>query len=127
MTTFRVLLVDDEEELVSTLSERLSLRDIEAEWVTNAEEALRMVRERNYDLAILDVKLPRISGLKLKTKMEEIDPGMKFIFLTGHGSEDDFKTGAAEAGASYYLVKPVNIDALIRKMKEVIESEGGVP
>jgi len=86
-----------------------------------------MVRGMNYDLAILDVKLPRISGLKLKTKMEEIDPGMKFIFLTGHGSEDDFKTGAAEAGASYYLVKPVNIDALIRKMKEVIESKGGVP
>jgi DNA-binding response OmpR family regulator len=127
MTTFRVLLVDDEEELVSTLAERLSLRGIEAEWVTTAEEALRMVRERNYDLAILDVKLPRISGFKLKTKMEELDPGMKFIFLTGHGSEDDFKTGAAEAGAAYYLVKPVNIDALIRKMKEVIESEGGVP
>jgi DNA-binding response OmpR family regulator len=86
-----------------------------------------MVKERKYDLAILDVKLPRISGLKLKTKMEEIDPGMKFIFLTGHGSEDDFVAGAAEAGAGYYLVKPVNIEALIRKMKEVIESEGGVP
>jgi DNA-binding response OmpR family regulator len=127
MSELRVLLVDDEEELVSTLAERLSLRGIEAQWVTSAEEALRMVRGMNYDLAILDVKLPRISGLKLKTKMEEIDPGMKFIFLTGHGSEDDFKTGAAEAGASYYLVKPVNIDALIRKMKEVIESEGGVP
>jgi len=127
MSELRVLLVDDEEELVSTLAERLSLRGIEAQWVTSAEEALRMVRGMNYDLAILDVKLPRISGLKLKTKMEEIDPGMKFIFLTGHGSEDDFKTGAAEAGASYYLVKPVNIDALIRKMKEVIESKGGVP
>jgi DNA-binding response OmpR family regulator len=126
MSKIRVLLVDDEEELVSTLAERLSLRGIEAKWVTSAEEALRLVRESNYDLAILDVRIPRISGLKLKTIMEEIDPEMKFIFLTGHGSEDDFKAGAAEAGAAYYLVKPVNIDALIRKMKEVLESEGGV-
>ena len=126
MSAIRVLLVDDEEELVSTLAERLSLRGIEAVWVTNAEDALRRVTGSHYDLAILDVKLPKISGFKLKTKMEEMDPGMKFIFLTGHGSEDDFKTGAAEAGAAYYLVKPVSIDALIQKMKEVVESERGV-
>ena len=126
MSTMRVLLVDDEEELVSTLAERLTLRGIEAQWVTSAEEALSMVREIHYDLAVLDVKLPKISGLKLKTRMEEIVPAMKFIFLTGHGSEEDFKAGAAEAGADCYLVKPVNIDTLIRKMKEVIETEGGV-
>ena len=127
MNKIRVLLVDDEEELVSTLGERLSLRGIEAQWVTSAEDALKEVRERDYDLAILDVRLPKISGLKLKTKMEELAPGMKFIFLTGHGSEDDFKAGAAEAGAAYYLVKPVNIDALIQKMKEALGREGGIP
>ena len=127
MSKMRVLLVDDEEELVSTLAERLSLRGIEAEWVTSAEEALQRVKDEHYDLAVLDVRIPRISGLKLKTKLEEIAPGMRFIFLTGHGSEDDFLAGTAEAGAEYYLVKPVNIDALIQKMKEVIEMEGGVP
>lgn len=127
MSTMRVLLVDDEEELVSTLAERLTLRGIEAHWVTSAEEALTTVKGKKYDLAILDVKIPRISGLKLKTKLEEIDPEMKFIFLTGHGSEEDFRTGLAEAGAGCYLVKPVNIDTLIRTMKEVIGSEGGVP
>jgi len=126
MSKMRVLLVDDEEELVSTLAERLSLRGIEAEWVTSAEEALQRVKDEHYDLAVLDVRIPRISGLKLKTKLEEIAPGMRFIFLTGHGSEDDFLAGTAEAGAEYYLVKPVNIDALIQKMKEVIEKEGGV-
>jgi len=127
MSKMRVLLVDDEEELVSTLAERLSLRGIEAHWVTSAEEALQRVKGEHYDVAVLDVRIPRISGLKLKTKLEEIAPGMRFIFLTGHGSEDDFVAGAAEAGAGYYLVKPVNIDALIQKMKEVIEMEGGVP
>jgi DNA-binding response OmpR family regulator len=124
MTKIHVLLVDDEEELVSTLAERLSLRGIEADWATTAEEALERVEKESFDVAVLDVKIPRISGIKLKTQMEKIRPGMKFIFLTGHGSEDDFRTGAAEAGASFYLVKPVNIDNLVGRMKEALR-EGG--
>jgi DNA-binding response OmpR family regulator len=124
MTKIHVLLVDDEEELVSTLAERLSLRGIEAEWATTAEEALERVERESFDVAVLDVKIPRISGIKLKTQMEKIRPGMKFIFLTGHGSEDDFRTGAAEAGASFYLVKPINIDNLVGRMKEALR-EGG--
>jgi DNA-binding response OmpR family regulator len=125
MSKIHVLLVDDEEELVSTLAERLSLRGIEADWVTTAEKALERVQKETFDVAVLDVKIPRISGIKLKTQMEKIRPGMKFIFLTGHGSEDDFRTGAAEAGASFYLVKPVNIDMLIERMKEALREEGG--
>jgi DNA-binding response OmpR family regulator len=124
MTKIHVLLVDDEEELVSTLAERLSLRGIEADWATTAEEALERVEKESFDVAVLDVKIPRISGIKLKTQMEKIRPGMKFIFLTGHGSEDDFRTGAAEAGASFYLVKPINIDNLVGRMKEAL-GEGG--
>jgi DNA-binding response OmpR family regulator len=41
--------------------------------------------------------------------------------MTGHGSEDDYKTGMAEAGAEYYLVKPVNIEVLIQKMTELLK------
>ena len=116
----RILLVDDEEELVTTMAERLSLRGIAADWVTSGEEALLQAEKETYDLAVLDVKIPRMSGLKLQAKLKEKCPGMKFIFVTGHGSEDDFKAGTAEAGAGYYLVKPVNIEALINKMKEAL-------
>ena len=118
----RVLLVDDEKELVSTLAERLSYRGINADWVTSGFEALEMAKNKKYDLAVLDVKLPGLSGFELKKSLQSNHPAMKYIFLTGHGSEDDFKTGAEEAGAKYYLVKPVNIDALIEKMNEVIGS-----
>lgn len=118
----RILLVDDEEELVTTLAERLSFRDIDADWVTGAEDALKRVELQTYDIALLDVKMPKISGLELKKKLEERCPDMKFIFLTGHGSEDDFQAGTAEAGADYYLVKPVNIDVLIRKMHEALNN-----
>lgn len=116
----KILLVDDEEELVATLAERLSFRDIEADWVASAEEALKIAACNTYDLAVLDVRLPKMSGIVLQQKLEEKCPDMKYIFLTGHGSEEDFKAGAAEAGHEYYLVKPVNIDILIEKMKEVL-------
>ena len=115
----KVLLVDDEKELVSTLAERLSLRDIEADWVTTGAAAIKNVESKSYDIAVLDVKMPKISGIELKKKLEEINPVLKYIFMTGHGSEDDFITASSESGVEYYLVKPVNIDELVRKMKEI--------
>jgi DNA-binding response OmpR family regulator len=118
----RVLLVDDEAELVSTLAERLSFRGIEADWVTSGEEALSRVERDHYDVAVLDVKIPRISGLALKRLLEEKDPELKFIFLTGHGSEEDFAVGTAEAGKNYYLIKPVDLNLLLDKLKEIIKT-----
>jgi DNA-binding response OmpR family regulator len=116
----RVLLVDDEKEFVSTLAERLSLRGVEADWVASAEEALQQIEDGQYDLAVLDVKMPRINGIELKRMLHKRRPDMQFIFMTGHGSEQDFHAGSSEAGAAYYLVKPVQIEDLVRKMNEVL-------
>ena len=119
-----VLLVDDEEQLVSTLAERLQIRGIEARWVTSSMAALELIETETFDLAILDVKMPKINGLELKKRLQTLRPEMKFIFMTGHGSEDDFKTGAAEAGENFYLVKPVKIESLLEKMNEAMQRQG---
>ncbi len=111
----KVLLVDDEKELAATLAERLSFRQIDADWATSGQEALKMAEDARYDLAVLDVKMPRMSGITLMKRLRERQPDMKFIFMTGHGSEEDFKTGSADA--SHYLVKPVKLEALVEKMK----------
>lgn len=126
MKNIRVLLVDDEAELVETLAERLIIRDIPADWALSAEEALYKADKNPYDIAVLDVKMPGVSGITLKKLMEQRNPGMKFIFMTGHGSEADFQAGSKEAGPDYYLVKPVNIEDLIKKMNEVIQATGGI-
>ncbi len=115
----RVLLVDDEKEFVTTLAERLSFRGIEADWATNAEDALSYAEKTSYDLAVLDVKMPKTSGFELRNLLDNKRPGMKYIYLTGHGSVDDFITGSSEAES--YLVKPININDLISKMKEALE------
>lgn len=119
----RVLLVDDEKELVATLAERLSYRGIDADWVTSGEEAIKYISCQKYDLAVLDVKMPKMSGIQLKKELQAKCPTMKFIFLTGHGSEEDFKTGSLEAGEKNYLVKPINIQSLIDKIKAVLKEE----
>ncbi|PIE68623.1 MAG: response regulator [Deltaproteobacteria bacterium] len=115
-----ILLVDDEEELVQTLAERLGFRGIEAEWATSAETALELVREKHFDIAVLDVKMPRISGIELMGMLKEQDPALRFVFLTGHGSEADFRQGS-ESGACFYLMKPVKLERLVEKLEEAID------
>ena len=115
----RVLLVDDETEFVATLAERLSFRNMEVDYATKAADALVLAGNKVYDLAILDMKMPGVSGIELKGLLEKQCPAMKFIFLTGHGSEEDYRTGSSSACC--YLVKPINIDILMSKIKQATE------
>jgi DNA-binding response OmpR family regulator len=112
----RILLVDDEQELVSTICERLKLRGIEAEWVISSEDALKLTAIKDFGVAVLDIKMPRVGGLELKNCLQLRYPHMKFIFLTGYGSEQDFKVVKQEFGQDHYLLKPVDIDELITKI-----------
>jgi len=58
--------------------------------------------------------------------LQESYPKMKFIFMTGHGSDNYYHIGSAETGKEFYLVKPVNIEILIEKMNDVLQKQGGV-
>lgn len=113
----KVLLVDDEVELVSAMAERLGFRDVDADWTDNGESALKMAAETKYDVAVLDMKMPKISGLELMEMLAAEHPDMKYIFLSGHGSEADFKAGCA-AGCNY-LIKPIQLEDLVAKLQEV--------
>ena len=114
----KVLLVDDEKELVTTLAERLGFRGVEARWATTGRDAVALAVAEPFDVAVLDVKMPRVSGIQLKKELERIRPERKFVFVTGHGSEEDFRIGSAEA--ERYLVKPLDIDALVTTLNEVV-------
>ncbi len=122
----KVLLVDDEEELVSTLAERLSFRGIEVDFATTAEAAIRLAEARPYHIAVLDVKMPKMRGFEIKKILEKKQPAMKFIFMTGHGSENDYQIGTAETGEAFYLVKPVKIEVLIEKIHAALEKQGDI-
>jgi len=119
----KILLVDDEELFISALAERLCMRGMDAAWAGNGEDALDKARQEHFDLAMLDVKMPQMGGIDLKRKLQEISPDMRFIFFTGHGSEEDFEVGSAEAAD--YLIKPLRIEEIMEKINEVMESGNG--
>jgi DNA-binding response OmpR family regulator len=114
----KVLLVDDEQKFATMLAKRLALRGVDVDYVYTGEDAIAKAETQRYDAAILDVKMPGIGGIELKRKLIEMDPCLKIIFLTGHGSKTDFETGSVEAAC--YLAKPIQIDELITILREVI-------
>jgi len=116
----KVLLADDEIEFVSTLAERLHMRGIEAEDVNSGQEAIKKVREEQYDVIVLDLRMAGLDGLGTMEKIREIKPQANVIILTGHCDEEQLNKGK-ESGASHCLVKPVNIDKLINIIREVCE------
>ena len=113
----KVLLVDDEKKFAMMLAKRLALRGIDVDYVYTGEDALLKIGINMYDVAILDVKMPGIGGIELKRRLHKLAPGMKIIFLTGHGSKTDFETGSTEA--QYYLPKPLQIEELISILQEL--------
>jgi two-component system OmpR family response regulator len=113
MASVRILIVDDEDELVSALVERLNLRGFEAEGVTTGAEALIRLANTPFDVVLLDVKMPELGGLEVIKRIKEKRPDLEVILLTGHSSAQDAEKAKA-LGAFDYLVKPVKIDDLIR-------------
>ncbi len=118
MGLFRALLVDDEEELVTTLQERLSYRDIDADFSLTGADAIQKMREKRFDIVVLDLKLPGISGIETMRVLKNEYPDVPIILITGHGSPDT--TDDLPKGAYEYLPKPINIEKLMEVMKEAL-------
>ncbi len=121
MTSMKVLLVDDEMELIQTLAERLALRDIEAEVATDRKGALELVEAKEFNVVILDMVLQRVKGTEVLKDIKKVRPELPVILVSGRGSDEDFRE-VKSMGAFDYLIKPVAIDALIEKMKEAVKA-----
>ncbi len=113
----RTLLVDDDQEYVETLSERLDLRDIVTEVVHDGGQALTAVKTGLPDVMVLDLEMPGIHGLDVLRRIKQDHPQVEVIIVTGHGSEDD-AAAARELGAYNYMTKPVDIGVLAAKIKQ---------
>jgi DNA-binding response OmpR family regulator len=113
----KVLLVDDEEEFVSTLAERLEIRGFVAEVATSGDMALSVVKDKNFDIVVLDLMMPGLGGIEVMERIKSMHPDMPVILLTGHGSAKEGMEGL-EMGAFDYLMKPLDIDELILKIGE---------
>ena len=117
MDKLKVLLVDDEEEFVKALADRIKMRDLGADVALNGEQALRIVDDEVPDVMVLDLRMPGIDGMEVLRRVKKAYPKVEVIILTGHGSEADERE-ARKLGAFDYLQKPTSIDVLVQKLKE---------
>jgi DNA-binding response OmpR family regulator len=120
MSELKVLLVDDEEELVFTLAERLKIRGLEVHAVTDGAAALDAVAHEHFDVVLLDVKMPGLGGLEVMKRIRRHDPVVQVLLITGHMSAEDGAEGMS-AGAYDYVMKPININDLLAKLRAAAE------
>ncbi len=116
----KVLLADDEEEFINTLAERLSLRGLEVSTALEGEEALSLLSESEFDVAVIDFMMPGISGTEVLKKAKSVQPGLEVIILTGKGSTREGIEGM-QYGAFDYLMKPVDIETLVDRIRSAAE------
>lgn len=115
MEGIRLLLVDDEEEFVKALAERLNLRDLAGRTATSGEQALEFVGEEEPDVMLLDLRMPGIDGMEVLRRVRRKYPGVQVIVHTGLGNDLD-EAEAWSLGIFDYLKKPVEIDLLVQRI-----------
>nr|MBN2276458.1 response regulator [candidate division Zixibacteria bacterium] len=114
----QVLLVDDEIELFESLKNTLERRKMRVVTADSGDKALRILDEIPIDVVVLDVRMPGMDGLEVLKRIKKEMPAIEVILLSGHPSVDDAVNGI-KMGASEYLMKPTDVQALITAINKV--------
>lgn len=116
----KILLVDDEEGFVAVLAKRMARRRFDVTTAHSGAEAIRTLRDNDFDIAILDFKMEGLNGIEVLKVFKMMIPMLPVIILTGHGcraaASDGQKYGAAE-----YITKPYDFEELIKKIHDILE------
>lgn len=113
----RVLLIDDEQDFLTVMSERMASRDMEVTTAMSAKEALEMVEKGSFDAVILDLMMPEMDGLETLKMLKRKNPELQVILLTGHATVEK-GIEAMKLGAMDLVEKPADLSALTEKIKK---------
>ncbi|SHO49134.1 response regulator [Desulfopila aestuarii] len=113
----RILLVDDEEEFIATLGQRLETRNLKVMAATSGERAIEIVDSQDVDVIILDLAMPGMDGLEVLRRIKNGHPEAEIIMLTGHATIES-TVEAMKLGAEDFLEKPVDMKELLEKIQE---------
>jgi DNA-binding NtrC family response regulator len=113
----KVLLVDDEDDFLKTLTQRLEVRGLKVTGATRGEEAVDLADKQEFDAIVIDLAMPGMDGLETLKHIKENHPEAEIIMLSGQGSIKK-STEAMKLGAEDFLEKPVDIQELLKKIAE---------
>ena len=122
----RILLVEDEENIRKVVKLNLELDDYEVVTTDNGKDAMKYFHEQHFDLIILDIMLPEISGLQICEQIRLTDTETPIIFLTAKDTPPDRVLGLKK-GADDYLSKPFNLEELQLRVKKLISRSSKTP
>ena len=112
--------MDDEERFRTTLHKLLCVQQIEVAHVGSAKEAFSEIAQNEYDVILLDVKMPEMNGIEALGKIKKENPQIEVIILTGHANVD-IAVEIMKLGGYDYLLKPCAIDELVGKIESAWE------
>ena len=113
----KLLMVDDEENFLSTTAKRLGRRDFDVTTATEGNQAIKAAKKGKFDLAILDLRMPGMDGMELLQILKKKHKYLEVTILTGYASIDS-AVEATKLGAFSYLEKPYNFEKLLEVLKE---------
>ena len=123
MAIQKILVADDEESMRWVLSKALKKKGFAVDLAADGDEALKLIRAHSYDLAILDIKMPGLSGLELLDRIREIKSDLLVVIMTAEASMKN-AVEAMKRGAYDYITKPFDldvIDAIVEKVNRARE------
>jgi DNA-binding NtrC family response regulator len=113
----KVLLVDDEDDFLQTLTRRLEMRGLKVTSATRGTEAVDLADKQEFDAIVIDLAMPGMDGLETLKHIKENHPDAEIIMLSGQGTIKK-STEAMKLGAEDFLEKPVDIQELLQKIAE---------
>ena len=116
----RILLVEDEDSLAIGLEFNLSAEGYSVSWVNDGKKALQQIHSARFDLVILDLMLPYVSGFEVAEKIRTNDPQLPILILTARTALKDRLKGF-EIGADDYLTKPFHLEELLLRVKGMLK------
>jgi DNA-binding NtrC family response regulator len=116
----RILIIDDEKAIRTTLREILEYEHYEVDDATNGKEGLKMIAENAYDAVLLDIKMPKMDGLEVLGKIQEDNPDIPVLMISGHGNIET-AVEAVRKGAFDYISKPPDLNRLLISIKNALD------
>jgi DNA-binding NtrC family response regulator len=113
----KVLLVDDEEEFLDVLGQRMEVRGMEVKTTSSALKALEILEKESFDVIILDLMMPEMDGLEALERIKKNRPELQVILLTGHGTIEK-GVEAMRLGAMDFVEKPADLETLATKIEK---------
>jgi DNA-binding NtrC family response regulator len=115
----RVLVVDDEEALRYLLSTELAAEGYEVETASDGDEAIEAIKQKDYDVVLLDIKMPRVDGFEVLKFIKQNKPEIKVIMLTAYA---DVKNAieALKLGASDFVSKPYDLEDILTSINRAL-------